>query len=838
MRPHIINAGGLRASSPAPGDASTTSWLFRWLDRTCLEMKMRTPIRASLLLSSSVLASVAASDLSFAQTELPEVKVEAPKEEAPKPAAKPAVAPKPARSQEAVAPRRVTAPKPPVAPKPAAAPARVEAPARVTAPAPRVVAQPVPAPPPPSPEQIAAQAAQRVISENQKFDQKIVNSITPPLGANTYEITGNTIETLPGGSNTSLERILLQAPGVTADADVQGGIHIRNEHANVSYRMNGILLPDGVQGFGQVLESSFVGSMVLLTGALPAQYGLRTAGVLDITTRVPNSSGSGGISVYGGSREKITPNLTITPNFEYGGVVGQTQYFATGRYWGSDIGLNPAIGALQVPHDNTAQARGFAYMSTLLDPQTRVSTIFGAWKAKFQIPNTPGLAPAFTVDGVGPTDPQNNSATLNNNQYESNVVGVIAWQRSTADYDAQVAYFTRYNSVNFIPDTPGDLVFNGVGSDIFRGAFVNGVQGDAAFPLNEAHTLRTGFITSGEQTNVNNTSALLPVDPTSGVTGTTPYTVIDPSNKVGWIAGAYLQDEWRLTNQLIFNYGIRFDSMWQFVDTNQFSPRANLIYMPWDGAKIHAGYARYFTPPVQALSNLVNPLLFLNSSNPPGVLENNPVLPERSNVFDVGATQQFGPLLLGIDSYYKIAKDLIDDGQFGNAYVLTAFNYEKGENYGVEWSVKYNSGPFFAYGNLAWAVQRATNIVSNQVHFTQDQLNFIAHSWIFTDHAQTWTGSAGLGYVWNGTRISADAIYGSGLRAGDFNLDHVAPYWQMNFGMSREIPMPGDKPIVVRFDIINVLDTTYQLRNGTGIGVFAAQWGPRRGFFVGVTQKL
>ena len=33
----------------------------------------------------------------------------------------------------------------------------------------------------------------------------------------------------------------------------------------------------------------------------------------------------------------------------------------------------------QAIHDNTAQARGFAYMSTLLDQETRVSTIFGAW---------------------------------------------------------------------------------------------------------------------------------------------------------------------------------------------------------------------------------------------------------------------------------------------------------------------------------------------------------------------------------------------------------------------------------------------------------------------------
>jgi hypothetical protein len=756
---------------------------------------MRVSLRAGLLLSGSVLASTVSADWSRAQTELPEVKVTAPKE-TPKPAA----------------PKKTAARKP--------------------TPRPVVVARPAPAPPPLSPQQIAENAAQKVIQDGRTLDEKRANNIVPPIGATSYEISRDTIESLPGGSNTSLEKILLQVPGVTQDADVQGGIHVRNEHANIAYRFNGIMLPEGVQGFGQVLESSFVGNMALLTGALPAQYGLRTAGVLDIQTRIPATRGSGSIGLYGGSHE------TVTPSFEYGGVVGQTEYFATGRYWGSDIGLNNTIPARQAIHDNTAQGRGFAYMSTLLDPETRFSTIFGAWKGKFQIPNTPGQPPQFTVNTIGPLSPQNNSSTLNENQYESNVVGVMAWQRSAMDYDAQLAYFTRYNSVNFRPDNYGDIVFNGVASNVFRGAFVNGVQGDAAYRLNPAHTLRAGFITSGELTNVNNTSSVLPVDPNTGDIGTMPFNVIDPVSKLGWIAGFYLQDEWKLTSFLTLNVGFRFDQMWQFVDTNQLSPRVNLVYTPWEGSKIHAGYARYFTPPVQALSGPTNTFAFANTTASPEIFQSSPVLPERSHVFDVGATQQFGNLLVGVDAYYKIAKDLLDDGQFGAAYVLTAFNYEKGENYGVEWTARYKNGPFMAYGNLAWAVQRGTNIVSNQSLFSAEELAFIANSWIFTDHAQTWTGSAGLSYLWNGTRFSADMIYGSGLRSGDFNLDHVPAYGQMNLGMAREIAMPGDKPITVRFDVINVFDTTYFIRNGTGIGVFAPQFGPRRGYFVGVSQKL
>ncbi len=119
--------------------------------------------------------------------------------------------------------------------------------------------------------------------------------------------------------------MLLQLPGVTQDSAASGNLHVRNEHANVSYRINGILLPDGLGAFGQFLDTSFVGSLSLITGALPAQYGLRTAGIVDITTATFDNVGQAGW--YGGSRQ--TSNYSI----QYGGKTGSTEYFFTGRYW-------------------------------------------------------------------------------------------------------------------------------------------------------------------------------------------------------------------------------------------------------------------------------------------------------------------------------------------------------------------------------------------------------------------------------------------------------------------------------------------------------------------------
>ena len=118
---------------------------------------------------------------------------------------------------------------------------------------------------------------------------------------------------------------------------------------------------------------------------------------------------------------------------------------------------------------------------------------------------------------------------------------------------------------------------------------------------------------------------------------------------------------------------------------------------------------------------------------------------------------------------------------------------------GVELKAVYTNGDLRAYANWAWAIQRATNIVTNQYLFGADEIAYIQNNWINTDHSQVWTGSGGISYLWNGTRFTTDVIYGSGFRAGDFNTDHVAPYASVNAGMSHEFYIPGWNPITCAF---------------------------------------
>ena len=711
-----------------------------------------------------------------------------------------------------------------------------------TAKGPTAPGRPPPAATQPTGNQISATGPAGILATETKALDDARNSLLTQVGTNAYSLNQQTLESMPEGTNAPVSKVLLQAPGVTQDSVASGQIHVRNEHANLQYRINGIILPDGVAGFSQVLDTAFIGSLSLVTGALPAEFGLRTSGLIDIQTRNGAFDNGGTVSMYGGSRE------TRTPSFEYGGTSGQTQYFVTGRYFGSDEGIENPTSSVVPIHDNTDQGAFFGYVSTLLDSQTRLSLISGSTINRFQIPNNPGQQPMFTPFGV--TD--FNSALLNENQFEQNYYDVIALQKKSDNVDWQLAYYTRYSDLHFTPDPLGDLVFNGVASNVQRQSFANGLQGDGSYRLNDLHTLHTGFVVNAEQTEVGNSSLTLPtntgVPPCNATSLDTPCNVAENVSKLGWLLGVYLQDEWKLTDNLTLNFGVRFDQMLQFVDANQWSPRVSLTYKPFDGTTLHAGYARYFTPPTQVIASPTNVAAFNNTTqasqtcggnDPSGQPPCGSVLPERAHYFDAGIVQKLFPgFEVGVDGYYKLARDLLDDGQFGAALVLDGFNYAKAFNQGIETKANYQVGNFKAYGNIAFAEQKATDIVSNQFLFSPDELAFIANNYIYTDHSQTITASTGFSYLWQGTRFSADMIYGSGLRSGFANTDHVPAYIQVNLGLSHEFEWGAEKPATLRFDIINLFDKVYEIRDGSGIGVFAPQFGPRREFLVGLSQKF
>ena len=282
------------------------------------------------------------------------------------------------------------------------------------------------------------------------------NQIIPDLGATAHTFTKEQIQTLSQGANAPFNEVILRAPGVAQDSAVNGDLHVRGEHANLQYRINDVLLPEGITGFGLELDPRFVESMELITGALPAAYGFRTAGVVDIHTKSGAFENGGQMSLYGGSYD------TFRPSFEYGGSQGKWDYFVDGSYDQNSLGIENPTPSTHAFHDQTYQYKSFLYASRILSDTSRVTVMGSASDSDFQVPNTPGQQVGTAPGGnawnstAGPAT--FDSSTLNENQNEQNYYGVVTYQKSAGDLNFQASVFGRNSDVHFTPDPVGDLV--------------------------------------------------------------------------------------------------------------------------------------------------------------------------------------------------------------------------------------------------------------------------------------------------------------------------------------------------------------------------------------------
>lgn len=686
-----------------------------------------------------------------------------------------------------------------------------------------------------------------------KLDQARSN-ILPNLGATAYTHTAEQIQLQSLGENAPFNQVILRSPGVAQDSAENGDLHVRGEHANLQYRINDVLLPEGITGFGLELDPRFVQSMQLITGSLPAQYGFRTAGVVDIQTKTGVFENGGTADIYGGSYG------TVRPSFEYGGNQGKWNYFIDGSYDHNDLGVENPTSSHSAIHDTTDQYKAFGYGSYIIDDTSRVTVMGSLSYTDFQVPNSPGVAPGNTPTASNPgavpwwtqmpgqSGTSFNSVNLNENQNEQNYYGVVTYQKSVGDFNLQASGFGRRSSVQFTPDPVGDLYFNGVASNVKRTLNSGGAQVDASYELGEKNTVRAGALFLGESVQADSTTTVFPVDGSGNPTGPA-FDVVDNNNLYGLFTGLYLQDEWKIFQKLILNFGGRFDAFnSSFDNEHQLSPRVNLIYQPTDSTTLHAGYSRFFTPP--PVENVPSGTVtqFNGTSNASGVTQDDPVKAERSDYYDAGITQKLAPgLQVGVDGYYKKAHNQLDDGLFGQTLILSAFNYAKGRVYGVEFTSSYTHGGFSTYANLAWSVAQGEDWNSAQFLFSPADLAYVQNHWIYLDHDQRLSGSFGAAYTWKetskmNTSVFVDALYGSGLRQNGDGFEpgtsnpipngaSVPDYYSINLGAEQSFKVGRTEFLKARLDVVNVTDNSYELRSGTGVGVNAAQYGERLGFF-------
>ena len=84
-----------------------------------------------------------------------------------------------------------------------------------------------------------------------------------------------------------------------------------------------------------------------------------------------------------------------------------------------------------------------------------------------------------------------------------------------------------------------------------------------------------------------------------------------------------------------------------------------------------------------------------------------------------------------------------------------------------------------------------------------------------------------------------DGLYGNGLRSGFANTQKNPPLQTFNVSaVAPDSSSPQKTAVNIRFDVVNIFDTIYELRDGSGIGVGAPQFGQRRGFYGTVAYEF
>jgi outer membrane receptor protein involved in Fe transport len=661
------------------------------------------------------------------------------------------------------------------------------------------------------------------------------NGVTK-TGSNEYTMTQHEIATLPQGQNTPINEVLLQMPGVVQDDEAQ--VHVEGEHEDLQWRVNGVMLPmDSFSGFGQIFNSFFVKSVSLIDGVLPVTYGYRDAGVLDLVTKDGCSNPGGNVSFYGGQRE------TTQPSLEYGLCEGPLDFYLTGTYLHDNLAFSSATPGPTPYHNITNQGQGFGTINYQINPLNKLSMIWGVSVNNSEYPSEPGLTPQFSLNGVNPdTYPSQDIDEHLNQDYYFGVLALSGVVGPSIDY--QVALTTAYSTIQFDADPIGDLIYQGIASNSFHSEWDNSIQTDVSrvFDLSDhglgSHNLGTGFYLGEYGVELDDTSLTFPGS-NGKQTSNIPFKIVEDDNEINMLYGVYLQDIWKINEQLTLTAGIRFDGVTGIINTTMPSPRVNLLYQLNEQTALYAGFARYFqTPDFQTIS----PRSFDDFKDTTAPVAQGGLTPfaERDSYWNAGVLRHIGKYLtVQENAYFRLSHDLIDLGQFGFVPIFTPFNYTNGRIWGSETSGSLNWENLAVRANFTYSVAQGNDLASGQFNFSPAEVSFIKSHYILLDHSQQYTASGGITYHWNSYLFSVDGTYGSGLRAGFANTEELGENFQINLALEKSWHLPDlSGPVRTRVVLVNATDNINELRNGTGIGIFEPGFGPRRAVYGGISVPL
>ncbi|MCX5767742.1 MAG: TonB-dependent receptor [Gemmatimonadetes bacterium] len=557
---------------------------------------------------------------------------------------------------------------------------------------------------------------------------------------------------------TSSSQIIQQSVAGAVRAP-SGEVHIRGQHAEYTYYVDGVPVPSGISGsLNELFDPKIVNNIKFKTGGWDAEYGNKNAAVIDVTTRVPSGGFHLNASAFDGAFNTNGQSLSASTNS------GKVGFFASFSRQGTDMRKEPvAFDTVSFKpynfHNHGEDLFGFAKLQ-ISASNTDLVNLEANWsRTKFQVPFD-------TAGGVSADD----------NQEDMNAFVNLGWRHRFGDVTAKDAdeakggelfagLFHRTGSLKFVPGLADDPQFSFYPDPTVyslrenRSFTTDGLKLDYSYRPDHEFEFKTGVLaqfTNGSESFSTFTPA--------GKDGPASNSALNGSD-----IGGYAQIAWSLTEQLELRAGARYDAHTApFAGTqSQLSPRIKLNYYLDQSNTFYAYYGRLFVP------TNVEDLRAITSVAQGGVPAL-PTLPERDHFFEAGLIHRFPQgVVAKLSGYHKESSPGIDDNTVPGSAIVTSVNIEQVRIDGLEAVLEVHPEDSPLSANLNVAISHAYGSGTITGGFFPDAP---PKGYFDLDHDQRLSVLGNVAYTEGRYFVSATGIYGSGLTNGVAPSDCACTY--------------------------------------------------------------
>lgn len=642
------------------------------------------------------------------------------------------------------------------------------------------------------------------------------------------------LDELPGAEDRPVTQVIATQPGFVADA--LGSVYARGTHSSIQYQIDGIPVPDSVGSlFAASIPVRLIEGLELITGGMPAEYGRRLGAVVNLQTKRAGDHPEGAATLRYGSYQTIEPGVSYTTK------AGPIGVFVGGSYSYSERALDPPSRD-QVFHDTGQTGRVFARFDYAPCDANRYELFATYGHNRFEVPLDPTV-PVFDPLVPRPPDKFGNDAPVHipldthATETEDEAFVAYSWTHAFEDKSQlQLAPLYKLSRGRLVSDAThalGETADPGAtASDVDRTAHHLG--GLATFSLLRGrHLLKAGASLDGLYGRTAYTAYVR--DDVAG--GLDPAQTADGTDRTKAItSGLFVQDRWT-AGKLVLDLGLRADQLHVMLkgatdDSFGVSPRTGVSYAFTKETVAHAFAGVLWQPPA--------PLDAANAARALGVIPADQEVaydlkPETDLFAETGiVTKLSAHLRGGLTGWGRYAYNQLDNTAIGSTSLLSSYNFERGRAFGIEATVEARVGPWLSlFGNAAYGKAQGRGISSAKYLFSAEDL--ASQEWQTLDHAQTLTANAG-GTVRDGRfTVTSLATYGSGLRTGPSNTDHVPGHVKVDLSTSYTF-VPSAYPIRLGIDVVNLLDARYAYRIANGF--VGSSYAPPRTVFVSLSIPL